>query len=266
MKFLVVYLAQVVSVWTDVLDNTTKPEDCILCMGDNTSAMGWLRRSNFRQEDDSDCTWLIKQEIGRHLATIVLEAGITLYPQWFKGSHNTVADSLSIDAYFLSANTHKQFLLATVPQQLPRNFSIRPLPKEITCYLSSMLHKMPETKQWLKPQKPSELAAGNTGILTSIVSELKKSSLMDSHNLCKIPLSQDLGKQFDKAPSLQEIINNWLKEQSQPPSHMWHRPSGQTTGRTQDWTRTAKPVSKFLNNLEDIEIKTLPRRNRKRFL
>ena len=42
------YIAQVVSIWLDILDNTAKNEDCILCMGDNTSAMGWLRRSNFR--------------------------------------------------------------------------------------------------------------------------------------------------------------------------------------------------------------------------
>ena len=34
------YLAQVVSVWLDIIDNTAHNEDCILCMGDNTSAMG----------------------------------------------------------------------------------------------------------------------------------------------------------------------------------------------------------------------------------
>ena len=188
------YLAQVVSIWLDVIESTASNEDCILCMGDNTSAMGWLRRSNFRQKDESDKSWLIKQQIGRHLAHIVLNANIVLYHQWIKGSHNQVADSLSRDAYFLSNNSHKKFLLATVPHQLPKNFNIKQLPKEITCFLSSILHKLPENKQWYKQQKPSELAAGNIGILTSIASELTTCSLTHLEKICNIPSCQVLGK------------------------------------------------------------------------
>ena len=45
------YLAQVVAIWLDVLENTATHEDCLLCMGDKTSAMGWLMRSNFRQKE-----------------------------------------------------------------------------------------------------------------------------------------------------------------------------------------------------------------------
>ena len=48
------YLAQIIAIWIDVIEGVTKEEDCILAMGDNTSAMGWLRRSNFKQKDESD--------------------------------------------------------------------------------------------------------------------------------------------------------------------------------------------------------------------
>ena len=257
------YLAQVVSVWLDIIESTAKNEDCILCMGDNTSAMGWLRRSNFRQRDESDTTWLIKQQIGRHLAHIVLNANVMLYHQWLKGSHNQVADSLSRDAYFLSYKSHKKILIATVPHQLPENFNIKPLPKEITCFLSSMLHKLPESKQWFKQQKPSELAAGNIGILTSIASELTMCSWKESQNNCNIQSYQDLGKQCDKGPSLQEIKNNWWKTQSQPPSHMWHRPLGQTIGQTPDWTLMVKHHISCRNNSEDIKTKTKQYKNKK---
>ena len=234
------YLAQVVSIWLDIIENKTDAEDCLLCMGDNTSAMGWLRRSNFRQKDENDCTWLVKQQIGRHLASIILDSNVMLYHQWLKGSQNQVADSLSRDAYYLNPNTHKKFLLATVPQQLPKNFEINPLPKEITCWLLSMLRKLPKTELWLKQQNPSELAVGNIGTLTWLASESKMSSLQDFLKSYKTQSYQGLHKRLDKAPSLQEIINNWLKEQSQPPSHMWHRPSGQTTGKTPDWTEMAR--------------------------
>ena len=257
------YIAQVVSIWLDILDNTAKNEDCILCMGDNTSAMGWLRRSNFRQKNEHDKSWLVKQNIGRHLARLVLSANVMLYHQWLKGKHNQVADSLSRDAYYLSGKTHKQFLSATVPQQLPKNFHIKPLPNEITCWLLSTLQELPETVQWLKQQKPSELAVGNTGILTSIVSELQASSLTDSVNSIKISLCQGLPKPLGKAPSLQEIKQNWWKAQSQPPSHMWLRPSGQTTGKTQDWTRMARHAITCKNNSEDTKIKTKVSKSRR---
>ena len=59
--------------------------------------MGWLRRSNFRQKDESDKSWIVKQQLGRHLVTLTLNADITLYKQWLKGSDNQVADSLSIE-------------------------------------------------------------------------------------------------------------------------------------------------------------------------
>ena len=36
------FLTQVVSIWIDIIKGKAKDNDCILCMGDSTSAMGWL--------------------------------------------------------------------------------------------------------------------------------------------------------------------------------------------------------------------------------
>jgi len=258
------YLAQVVSIWLDIIDHTAHNEDCILCMGDNTSAMGWLRRSNFRQKDEHDKSWFVKQRIGRHLARLVLSSNIMLYHQWLKGEHNQVADSLSRDAYYIPANSHKQFLTATVPQQLPKNFHIKPLPKEITCWLSSTLLELPESAQWSKPQKPSELATGNTGILTSIVSASQASSSMDLVGSIKISSCRGSHKPLGKAPSLIKIRTNWWKAQSQPPSHMWLRPSGQTTRKIQDWTEMARHAIICKSSTVDTEIKTVRSKSKRR--
>ncbi len=72
------YLAQIISLWIDVIEGKVTNEDCILAMGDNTSSMGWLRRSNFRQKDESDTSWDVKQQLGRHLASLTLSSDICL--------------------------------------------------------------------------------------------------------------------------------------------------------------------------------------------
>ena len=94
------YLAQIVSIWIDIIEGRTNKQDCILTMGDNTGALGWLRRSYFRQKDESENSWDVKQQQGRHLANLTLAADITHYKQWLKGEDNQAADSLSRDAYF----------------------------------------------------------------------------------------------------------------------------------------------------------------------
>lgn len=55
------YLGQIISIWIDVIENKVNSEDCILSIGDNTSSLGCMRRSSFRQKDDSDKSWEVKQ-------------------------------------------------------------------------------------------------------------------------------------------------------------------------------------------------------------
>ena len=108
-------------------------------MGDSTTAMGWLKRSNFKEKDEDDNEWLVKQQVARKLANLVLESDTMLYQQWFKGEFNTVSDSLSRDCYFLSHKLHSNFLKKSVPSQLPSNFHIKPVPTEISCFITLIL-------------------------------------------------------------------------------------------------------------------------------
>ena len=45
------YLAQIISIWTDAIEGKTQQDDCLLSIGDNTSALGWMRRSNNNSEE-----------------------------------------------------------------------------------------------------------------------------------------------------------------------------------------------------------------------
>ena len=237
------FMAQLVSIWVDIIECKVHQYDCLLGMGDNTASMGWMRRANFRAKNENDHEWYCKQVVARKLATLVLEADVVLYRQWFRGIDNTVADSLSRDSYFLPHTTHQSFLQTTVPHQLPQEFKIQPIPNRISSFLSSTLLQLPVQPQRSCPQKPSELALGQRGVISSYKLESLPFSLRDSAASRETSSSQHLPKPPGRPPSLEEIELNWWREQSMPPSHMWHRPSGQTTGLTPDWTWTVKPAS-----------------------
>ena len=68
-------------------------------MGDNTTAAGWLKSSNFKPQDEDDHTTTVKLKLARDLAETVLESKSMLYTQWFPGEDNVVADSLSRDLH-----------------------------------------------------------------------------------------------------------------------------------------------------------------------
>ena len=119
-------------------------------------------------------------------------------------------------------------------------------------------------KQRSIPQKLSELALVNIGILSSLaLASQTTSSLTDYHNSNKTSFSQLSPKQLENHLSHQEIINLWWKEQSTPPCHMWYRPLGQTTGMIPDWTQMVKLASSSKNNSEAIRTRIAQGRNKK---
>ena len=238
------FLTQLIGLWLAIEEGRLQRHDCILAMGDSTTALGWLRRSNFREDEESPTEWKAKQRAARKVAHLLLDSDTLLYRQWFRGKDNDIADSLSRDLYYLSPQSHERFLKLSSPSQLPANFQIRQLPAKICCFISSVLQQMPVQKQRLIQPSPSELARGNIGSLSYIAS--------GSTPTCTSPTStpsneisscQPSHKPCERDLSLQDIVSTWWKTQSSPPSHMWHRPSGQSTGQTRDWTRTEGPVS-----------------------
>ena len=78
-----------VNVWLECMESDA--QNCILSIGDNTSAVGWLQNSS--------CFTLAAHEahpmIAMHVALLVLDANCCLAPQHIRGNLNTVADLLS---------------------------------------------------------------------------------------------------------------------------------------------------------------------------
>ena len=228
------FITTVICIWLDIEEKVVQDYDCLLAIGDSTSAMGWLRRTNFRGEDESNIDWMVKQRVGRKLANLVLGSKITLYSQWLKGTSNIVADSLSRDSYIFSQKTHQLFLSSMIPTKLPNNFRIRPLPEKISSFITSTLQQLPVKQQRYRTPKPSELLLGTSGRDSSSALSGQSPFTWKDWTGSNATLScPHLRKQCKTAPTPEEMIALW-RAQSTPPSHMWHRPSGQTEGRTPD--------------------------------
>jgi hypothetical protein len=109
------FLGGIISVWVEILAGRVQAGSCLLAQGDSTSATGWLRKSNF-----SDNNHPLQLEAARHLAFIILDAGVLLYSQWFAGKKNGMSDSLSRDTH-LSARE----LTSLCPRSLCLRHTIR---------------------------------------------------------------------------------------------------------------------------------------------
>jgi hypothetical protein len=182
-----------------------------------------------------------------------LESNTCLYRQWFPGHNNVVADSLSRDGFYLTPHSHETILKTLIPEQLPQNFKIVPLPKKICSFVTSTLRRLPVKQQRLKAQKPSDLVLSNAGAVSSLASESHQHIWSLSQDSRKTSSCLHLHKQYEKPPSLKEIKDIWWKAQSMPPCHMWLRPSGQTTGQTPDWTSTERYALSSKNSTERTE-------------
>ena len=75
------FLVQVVSIWIDILDGAINPHDCLLAMGDNTTAAGWCKQTNFRENGEANTDWIVKQKVARQLASLILQIQAVLYTQ-----------------------------------------------------------------------------------------------------------------------------------------------------------------------------------------
>ena len=131
----------------------------VLAKTDNSSAVGWLVKSNFDPEMQTK-----HDLVARKIAEILLDSETTLCPEYVKGVHSIIADSLSRDLHIPTKKL--SFLLTELfPTQTPMSLSIvEDLPAEIICWLESLKGGKlsgKESPQGLMPSKMGTLVSGN---------------------------------------------------------------------------------------------------------
>jgi len=244
------FLACVITIWIDILNNKINPEDCILSQSDSTSATGWLRKSNFCDEENSQ----VQLVTARQLATLVLNSKTCLYSQWFLGGGNLIADSLSRD-FHLSDSDLSNFLISSIPHQVPFGLEIKRLPNEISSWLTLMLRNLPEKEWWSKEPTQGSLWRGSVISHTSCPLESRGTGTWKtSQETRNIKFWAHSATQSEKADYILNKPGLINQNQLEPPWIMWHRPTSWLEELNQGSTRTGSLRSFYKDNFMDTDL------------
>jgi hypothetical protein len=140
-----------VMIWLILLEcaNRRLRHECILSLGDNTSAIGWIFRST-RLKPESPY-YAPVQIIARKIALLVTDSEQCLCSQHLKGGNNVIADWLSFTNQTRDSKNNpvafddpEDKLLnnrfhSSVSQLIPQSFEISPLPEEILSFVEIVL-------------------------------------------------------------------------------------------------------------------------------
>jgi hypothetical protein len=221
------FLAAVISIWMEISSTSTPPLSCILALGDNTSAVGWLHNVNV---DESDNKAL--HIISRKLAALLMSANCCLYSQHFKGEHNEVADTLS-RRHDLSDSALVALIFSSYPDQIPGTFKIDLLPPSIISWMIWLLQKNKDHTESNNKQKTKKRGHGADGELTWNELKTPMTHSYNSLNPSCDPESSELSQQPSDKGSFQEKIKTvWREAQLKRPWQNWAKSSGQTWGST----------------------------------
>ena len=248
------FLASCIGPWIDILENNLPPLSCTLSETDSTTTAGWLRKSNFKDDDESPAHEHCKLSLARSHALRLLNNEVKEYSQWFPGVDNEVADSLSRD-FHLDDTSLTSLILSKLTSQVPSNFKISPLPSEIVSWICSWLQKMPKGPPLREQQTKSKIGRGVAGKNFSHPLNLKV--MNSSNNSIRILKSDSLVP----LPNQSEMVNirerlsiPWLLQQSTIPWTMWLRPSGTTNTPTRDLTILANLHAFYRSSTRAIKI------------
>jgi hypothetical protein len=230
------FLAAFVGLVMEFTTTTVPKQTCFLIGGDSTTATGWMRRSNFTDDDP------VQLAVAREVATWLIREDCCLYSQWFPGTDNTVPDSLSRD-HHLSTTDQLTLLQSHCPTQVPKDFEIRPVPPELVSTMMTWLRNLPASKQSPKVPHRSKLATGGTTSTTSNKSSStatpsSMSSIDSTVNVCWERLQRPSVEMESKhTPMHQKRLLQCLV-QSEPPSTLYHRPINSTSVLVPSMTKT----------------------------
>jgi len=220
------FIACTIGIWVELLNDKKTTFKRIHALTDNSSAVGWLYKASF-----NPLTHFQHDTVARKLAKILLENDASITSQHTPGKYNIIADALSRD-FHLPPN-HLTFILKSLfPLQMPENFRISPLPREITCWLSSL--KASSTKPRESQTRPERSKTGaffvGTNSWQAVVSKVNtlKASLKDK----ELKYSGHLQKVLDEMRMDGQAKEYSQEAQFPPPSATYVRPFGRIHGTT----------------------------------
>jgi len=222
------FLTCIISIRLLVLEGDVSPiVDCLLSLTDNTSAEGWLRKSNFPPEGKQQLHFELAQE----LTELLMANNICLYSQWFAGVTNDVAGDTCSHEFLMLDVELTQFLNAKYQEQVPTTFKVSPLPDKIISKLLELLQQA-KPQQMESPQQPMPKVTptGNDGSSSCMPPNSSTIlSLMDSVEENDNAYWDALPSPFEGVITVspQEAMLSWFRAHVMPPSTTacWLQPS-----------------------------------------
>jgi hypothetical protein len=239
------FLAMAVTIWIAILecDQEGSDQDCILAIGDNTSAIGWLYKSS-RLAPDSPY-YAPVQFIARKVARLIIGSSHCLATQHIKGEQNTVSDLLSfagdVRGYkhplafdFPSDSSLTLRFHVHLPQLIPKDFAISTLPTEISSFVILALQMTesslnPSRKKPTRPEtepgddgSPSAPSPASPITLSSLAYTSKKANSSSEPSL---PFT-DVLIGAEQEPFLASVRAPWFRKLSEMPQAIWLRRFG----------------------------------------
>ena len=186
-------------------------------MTDSSSTDGWLHRSNFNDEEETNLQTGEKLVWARNNSTRMLDNTIKEYLQWFLGKENEVTDYLSRDDHICD-QVLTSLLFSQIPEQMPHNFKLFPLSPVIESRFLAMLQRLLAATRQREAHHRSKIALGS-----DFRSSYKKSkssmilSLTRSPTNTRSPFFPPSHKPFNKLSFLKLVSLPWLRVQSEVP-------------------------------------------------
>ncbi len=263
------FIASIVTPWVDLIAGRLRAGDCALSMTDSTTSAGWLKKTNFKEENDDESNGIegtVRNEAARKHASLFIDAGVMEYTQWFEGKSNNVSDSLSRD-FHINDNELTLLLRSLYPDQLPPHFEIVQLPKEIGSWMTSLLSKLPVKEQLREVHMKAKHDLGRDGSSTSDRSDSE--TILSSTNSTKanaITSCAALPWLCAKDDFQSHLMNDWLAAQSAVPFRMFARPSGRIVDPTLQKTKIYSLASFYNDYTEHSKTKILKKNNKRQSL
>jgi len=233
---------------------------CLLALGDNTSAIGWIFRSG--QIPRESLYFHTVKMIARKIAWEAIETGAQIMSQHFKGTKNIIADLLSF-AGDERGKTHTltvdnppdsvltQRILVHYPQLVPQCFEISHLPDEIRSFACAAIRTLEDS--WIRSKKERSRRrkkCGDDGSATSKDWDLSTASSMEYPRTSErswpdVSLSTtETQSSMTREELLGDVRNRLWNRLSEMPLGIWQRRFGQTTGRVPSTSRAGQQAAR----------------------
>jgi hypothetical protein len=254
------FLGMAVTIKLLLMEAAGEDFPCLLPLGDNTSAIGWIFRSG-RIKKSSRYFSAVKL-IAREIARDVTNADAQVTPQHLRGNFNDVSDLLSFAGKArgktnpLTVDNPSDALLthrlhnSPYSQLIPKDFRIYKLPDEIASFVCLVLGTLEES--WTPSKKsPSARGKGHGGDgdpswgrsepLTRTSVEYPEGDETCSAGASLSSFENQVTT--SRGELLADVRNRWWSRLCATPSAIWQRRFGQVTGGAPSTERKGPSVA-----------------------